>query len=147
MDPAPARRSPQHGLALFLCCAAPIALVALGVWLAPDPRGFGTHEQLGFQPCYPMEHWNLPCPGCGVTTAVSLAVRGRLLASLATQPFALVLLGTSAVGAVWALGEHVRGRDLALSLLALPWRRLLGILLSLALLAWAYKIAAVRAGA
>ncbi len=38
-----------------------LALLALlGLALEPDPRGHGTHERLGLQPCLPMERWALP---------------------------------------------------------------------------------------
>ena len=144
MDTAPPRRSREHGFVLALCLAAPVALLALGLWLHPDPRGWGTHEQLGFRPCWPMKAWNVPCPGCGVTTAVALAAHGRLVASLATQPFGAVLCASAVAAAVWASSAHRRGRDLSVEVGALPWRQMLGALLVLLLLAWLYKLALVR---
>lgn len=138
------QRSSEHRVLLALALALPVGLVALGLFLDPDPRGWGTHEQLGFQPCFPMSHWNVPCPGCGVTTAVSLAVHGRPLASLRTQPFGVVVLATAALVAVGALALHRRGRDLSEALPRLPWRRLVLVLGGLMLVAWLYKLAAVR---
>ena len=123
---------------------APLALLALGLFLEPDPRGWGTHEQLGFRPCWPMTHWNVPCPGCGVTTAVALAAHGRPLASLRTQPFGLVLFALSIASAGWAIAGHARGRDLYAALPGLPWSSLWRVLGTLALLAWIYKLALVR---
>lgn len=137
-------RSREHALVLTACLAAPLALLALGHWLEPDPRGWGTHEQLGFRPCFPMQHWNLPCPGCGVTTAVALAAHGAPLASLRTQPFGMVVLASALVAAVWAVAGHARGRDLWLELGHVRWRRWTWWLVTPGLLAWCYKIALAR---
>ncbi|NOT30468.1 MAG: DUF2752 domain-containing protein [Planctomycetes bacterium] len=131
---------------LLLALAAPLALLALGLFLEPDPRGWGTHEQLGFRPCWPMTHWNVPCPGCGVTTAVALAAHGSPLESLRAQPFGLALLLTSLTGAGWAAFLHLRRQDLYVELHVLPWRRLATMLGTLLLLTWIYKLALVRGG-
>ena len=129
---------------LLAALAAPLVLLALGLYLEPDPRGWGTHEQLGFKPCWPMTHWNVPCPGCGVTTAVTLAAHGRPLASLRAQPFGLVLRACALAAAAWALAGHARGRDLGAGLPKLPWTRIGGVLALLGMLAWLYKLALVR---
>ena len=137
-------RSREHGIVLLLALAAPLALLALGLFLEPDPRGWGTHEQLGFRPCWPMTHWNVPCPGCGVTTAVALAAHGRPLESLRTQPFGLVLLAGALSMSLWALAGHVQRRDRYADLSGLPWKRLGSTLALLASFAWLYKLALVR---
>jgi hypothetical protein len=137
-------RSREHGLVLLVALAAPLLLLGLGLFLEPDARGWGTHEQLGFRPCWPMRQWNLPCPGCGVTTAVTLAAHGRPLASLRTQPFGLVLLAAALAAAVWALVGHGRGRDLWAELPGLRWKAFGMGLALLALLAWLYKLARVQ---
>lgn len=124
--------------------ALPLALLALGRFLSPDPRGWGTHEQLGFQPCLPMRLWNFPCPGCGVTTSLALVAHARPLAALRTQPFGLIALATALVAAVRAFAGHARGRDLQAELALVHWRRWTRVLVTLGLLAWAYKIALVR---
>ncbi len=131
---------------LLVALSAPLFLLGLGLFLEPDARGWGTHEQLGFRPCWPMRQWNLPCPGCGVTTAVTLAAHGRPLASLRTQPFGLVLFAATLAAAAWALAGHARGRDLYAELPGLPWKRLVVLFGALALLAWLYKLALARGG-
>jgi hypothetical protein len=139
-----ARRSGAHALVLVASLASPLALLALGLLLRPDPRGWGTHEQLGFRPCYPQVHWNVPCPGCGVTTAVVLAVRGEFGAACATQPIGPLLVLGSLVFAAWALAGHHRGRDLAAELARWSWpviTRVAGLAL---LVGWLYKTAVVR---
>ena len=147
MDVAVSKRSREHGLVLLIALALPAALFAVTrLLLHPDPRGWGTHEQLGFKPCFPMAHWNVPCPGCGVTTALALLARGDLLAALRTQPFGLVVATTALGGAFWALSGHVRGRDLAGELAQVAWKRWGRVLATLAVLAWLYKLAVVRMG-
>jgi hypothetical protein len=137
-------RSREHWLVLLGALALPIVLLVLGGMLHPDSRGFGTHEQLGFKPCLPMRLWNFPCPGCGVTTSIALAAHGRPLAALRTQPFGPIVLATALAVAVWALAGHARGRDLRGELALVRQRRWTRMLVTLALLAWAYKIALVR---
>jgi len=140
---APAR-SREHWCVLALAWLAPLGLLLVGLALHPDPRGYGTHEQLGFQPCLPLRLWNVPCPGCGVTTAVTLAVRGQPLASLRAQPLGLVVVAVVLAFALWATARQRAGADLWHEFRALPWRRAgLGVG-ALALVAWAYKIAVVR---
>jgi hypothetical protein len=144
VEPARPRRSREHWLVLACALALPVALLVLGRALEPDPRGWGTHEQLGFQPCLPMRAWNFPCPGCGVTTSVALAARGRPLAALRTQPFGLVALTAALATAAWALLGHARGCDLQAELARVRWRRWSTTLATLAILSWVYKIALVR---
>ncbi len=119
-----------------------LALAAFGLVLEPDPRGWGTHEQLGLLPCLPMFLWNIPCPGCGVTTAVVLALHGDLVGSLGTQPFGFFLALALPSAAAYAAVAHFRGRDLWQDVrrLRFSW----AVVLSLALLAWLYKLIEVR---
>jgi len=124
--------------------AALLALVVLGRFVRPDPRGYGTHEQLGLPSCKVIEWWGIPCPGCGVTTSVAWAARGSFLRSLATQPFGLFVALAIPLAAVWAIQGHLRGRDLWRDLNAMRWGAW-GWWIAVALLAsWLYKIAAVR---
>lgn len=144
-DPAaPPERSREHLFVVVLAWGALLGLAAIGLALTPDPRGFGTHEQLGFQPCLPVRLWNVPCPGCGVTTAVALAFHGQPLASLRTQPFGLVLILAVAGFALFALRLHLARGDAYRALPHLPWRWLApGATLALGL-SWLYKLARMR---
>jgi len=144
-DPAaPSQRSREHLLVLALAWGALLGLAAIGLVLTPDPRGFGTHEQLGFQPCLPVRLWNVPCPGCGVTTAVALAFHGQPLASLSAQPFGLVTILTVAGFALFTLRLHLMRGDAYRALPGLPWRVLLpgGVLLLGG--CWLYKLARMK---
>ena len=125
-----------------------LALVGLGLglllataWrLTPDPRGFGTHEQLGLAACG-FIHWTgRPCPSCGMTTAWAYAVRGDLVAALSANAGGALLCLAAALAAPWALGSAIAGRWL--------WRPSPRVVLwigtswlALALLDWARRLA------
>ena len=147
-DPADAvrgaRRTPEHWVLLGTALLGLAALVVLGLFVDPDPRGYGTHEKLGLRPCMPMELWNVPCPGCGVTTSVTHAASGDLLGSLRVQPFGFALVLTLLCFAGWAVIGHFRGRDLWDGLGQVRWSRWASIGGVLMAAAWMYKIAAVR---
>jgi hypothetical protein len=63
----------------LLCAAAGIVGVFVTVaMLRPDPKGHGTHTQLGLPPCAYLRLTGRRCPTCGMTTALAWSVRGRL---------------------------------------------------------------------
>lgn len=144
---APAPRRPfEHWMLLGGALASALAVVAIGAWITPDPRGYGTHEQLGLAPCHFLAWTGIPCPGCGVTTSVALAMHGRFAASFANQPFGLAVALAVPAAAVVALVQHARGRDLGALLASL---RPLWILLAVGVACaagWAWKYAAMRPG-
>lgn len=119
-------------------------LVAGGVGLAglePDPRGFGTHQQLGFPGCTLRTLFGIPCPGCGVTTSLALFVRGRFVESAVVQPVGFAL-GTVLAGvAVWLALSAGFGRSMVIRC---PKNWAAGIAVGLAVLAmivWLIRLA------
>jgi hypothetical protein len=121
-----------------------LVLIVLGVFVDPDPRGFGTHERLGLPPCKPMLWWNVPCPGCGVTTSVALAAHGRFWASIRNQPFGFIVAMAVPAFAAWCLWHALRGRDLNNALHSVRVGRWGFVLAGAMMLAWIYKVALVR---
>ncbi|MBI4576046.1 MAG: DUF2752 domain-containing protein [Planctomycetes bacterium] len=106
------------GLAL-----AAASVLGLALRLDPDPRGLGTHEQLGLLPCGFHALTGLPCPSCGMTTAFALAVRGRLGPAFLAQPagallYAATALGGTACALAAAVGYPLLGQVHD----RLPWR-------------------------
>jgi len=67
------------------------ALLVTAAMLEPDPRGYGTHAQLGLPPCGFLLLTGAPCPGCGLTTAFTHAVRGHWALAAGANPFGLLL--------------------------------------------------------
>lgn len=82
----------------------PFSGVIVARFLTPDPRGLGTHQQLGLPPCSMRVLFDLPCPGCGMTTSWSLFSRGNFNASIETNTggFLLACLATASL----AIGLH-----------------------------------------
>lgn len=123
-----------------------IAVIVLGTWVEPDPRGHGTHEQFGMPPCRMLQWTGFPCPGCGVTTSVALAAHGQFAASFWNQPFGLVLALFVPIAAISVVFQHARGRDLGAVVRALRlkwWAIGFG---AIALGAWAWKTAVLLRG-
>jgi hypothetical protein len=87
-----------------------LAPVVVAMQLAPDPRGWGTHEQLGWQPCRIRQWFDRPCPTCGMTTAWSLSVRGDIAAALAVSVGGVALLAGTIAGAAWLSASAIAGR-------------------------------------
>jgi hypothetical protein len=76
----------------FLLAAVTGSVLAVAVWLDPDPAGLGTHQQLGLGRCGFLSWTGWPCAMCGMTTTFALAVEGRWLESAVNQPFGFVLV-------------------------------------------------------
>ena len=123
--------------------AAGLAIVfVVAVRLEPDPRGFGTHEQLGLPPCQFRSVIGLPCPHCGMTTSFSNLVRGRIVAAWQANPLGIPLSVIFACGIPWCLATAVLGRWVGTTQ-PLRWFVLIVIgYLILAVCVWILQIAA-----
>lgn len=86
---------PAERFAWLLLFGACISVLAVAALLEPDPRGVGTHEQLGLPPCGFLLLTGLPCPGCGLTTAFAHGIRGQWIAAASANPLGLVLFFVS----------------------------------------------------
>jgi hypothetical protein len=125
-----------------------MALSALGLALVfvvarrlePDPRGFGTHTQLGLPPCHFQWVTGHPCPSCGMTTAFAWFVRGRFDRSWQSNP-AGVLLAPMALALVpWLIAGAIRGRPLGTRSLDAPLIGLVVATVALSLLSWTIRL-------
>jgi hypothetical protein len=124
-------------VALLACSGA---LLAVGTALEAAEAGVGTHVRLGLPACGFLRVTGSPCATCGMTTAFTLAVHGRLLAAFATQPAGALF--AVAVASITLLSAYalVAGLNLA-PLGSLLWRP--RPLLSIGLfvvVAWVYKM-------
>lgn len=94
------------------------ALLGIGLTLAllvasqlrPDPRGWGTHEQLGLPKCTFLALVGKRCPACGMTTSWAYVARGQMTKALRTHVAGTVLALVAAVVAGSALVVAVRGK-------------------------------------
>lgn len=95
-------------------CAATALLaatmLAVALWLAPEPRGIGTHEQLGLPPCRFVTAWQIRCPSCGMTTAWAHAVRGQMAQALAANVGGTLLAWAAMAAVPWTLAAACTGR-------------------------------------
>ena len=136
-----ALRGIGHWVFLGLSLASVLGLLALRFLTSPDPRGHGTHEQLGLPACTLMQLTGFPCPGCGVTTAMSHLAHGQWRAAIVAQPVGLLLALAGTCALAWSLFETARGGD-AWASLRRVWRPWMSWSVGAALLAsWIYKIA------
>lgn len=115
-------------------------VVALLVPIEPDPRGYGTHEALGWEPCGWPSAFGIPCPTCGATTAACHVLHLHPLQALAAHPFGAAMTVVGLWIAVVALLDIVRGRSFVARTLGLrPWLWLgWGLLLLLA--SWGLRL-------
>jgi hypothetical protein len=98
-------RAALLGTALFFIVGFAIAL-----WLDPDPRGFGTHQQFGLPPCTFRLVFGFPCPGCGMTTCFSHFVRGEFVKAARANVAGLVLAVVCLLLIPWSIWSAGRGR-------------------------------------
>ena len=120
-----ARTSPKDQHPVFLKDTKPdtatrciLSLMALGIlsvfvlatFLEPDPRGLGTHEQLGLPPCSFLQWTGHRCPHCGMTTSFSWLVRGQLSRAWTCNPCGPLLALGMVVWASWSAVVAVMGR-------------------------------------
>jgi hypothetical protein len=75
----------------FLFLAASIAVVVTAAALDPDPRGVGTHEQIGLPPCGFLRDHGVPCLSCGMTTAFSAMAHADPALAVRANPFGSLL--------------------------------------------------------
>ena len=97
-------------IALVVLSLAGWLLLATARTLDPDPRGFGTHEQLGLTPCLFQETTGLACPACGSTTAWAYVARGQLSSAATANLGGTLLALTVVVLGPWAVLVALKGR-------------------------------------
>jgi hypothetical protein len=142
--PRATRRSQEHWILLAGSVGAFAIFIVLALWSHPDPRGFGTHEQLGLPACGMMAWTGIPCPGCGVTTSIALFAHGRFLESLRNQPLGFLVALAIPLCALWTIASHFLGRDLARDAALLRVKPFVIALFVVIAAPWIYKIALVK---
>jgi hypothetical protein len=131
-------------------CAAAVVVgcAVLGTVLlariAPDPKGYDTHTQLGLAPCGWPRIYGIPCPTCGCTTAACHLVHGNVVDAFATQPFGAAVAAVGLALGVHALWCLLRRRSFVDLLVRVPFGRWLAGAALLFLLSWCYTWATFR---
>lgn len=116
------------------------AVLGVAVYLAPDARGHGTHEQLGLPQCNWVAAFDTPCPTCGMTTSFTYAAEGDFLSSIHAQPLGFLLAILTACTFLVSLYVLVTGSAVG-GMLAGMWRpRMIWLIVGVLVIAWGYKI-------
>lgn len=90
--------------------------LAAAVWLTPHASGTGTHEELGLPSCGFLARTGLPCPTCGLTTAISATAHGRIKLAWKAHPLGVFLFVALAALALAATVGAISGKPFL-------WRR------------------------
>jgi hypothetical protein len=112
--------------------------------LEPAVDGVGTHRQLGLPACPMLTLSGLPCPFCGLTTSLALAVRGEWTASLRVQPLGLFVLLTALTLVCLNLPAIYRRIDFDKLVHSRRGTIFVYTFLFILLLSWFYKIASLK---
>lgn len=133
-------------LLLLLLAAGLTGLLVLARWLEPDPRGFGTHMQLGLGPCVFAMQTGFPCPTCGMTTSFAWFTRGEMGQSWQANPAGCLIAGVTVPLAAWLVLCSQYKKPVGFRSLEQPLMGLLVCLVVLSLTFWMIRIIGVHLG-
>jgi hypothetical protein len=126
---------------VLVAAAAGLAgLLGLARTLVPDPRGYGTHLQLGLRPCAFARVTGRLCPTCGMTTAFAWFTRGRLDRSWRANPAGCLFAMSSIAVMVWLVACAVRDEPVGFRSVMGPMTGLLLAGVALSLVFWLIRM-------
>jgi hypothetical protein len=121
-----------------------VVIVTIAARLDPDPRGHGTHEQLGLAPCEFLRETGKPCLSCGMTTAFAAMAHARVGAALDANPYGAALFIVVALAPIWFV-DSIRRRASPFRFLFEPRRRwILPVAALLLLINWTWMLFRVQ---
>jgi hypothetical protein len=126
--------------ALLGAAALLLGLLGLARRLEPDPRGFGTHTQLGMPPCMFATLTGRLCPTCGMTTSFAWFTRGRIDRSWQANPAGCVFALLTVPLIVWLVGTAVENHPIGFATLNGPLFGLLVAAVVLSLASWLIRL-------
>jgi hypothetical protein len=132
------RRSTRYLLVALVLVLASMLVVARG--LHPDPRGFGTHTQLGLWPCAFKATTGRSCPSCGMTTSFAWFVRANMAESWRANPAGSMLAVTILLTIPWLLYVVAVGRPRPFRTLEQPLVGLSVAVVALTLISWTIRM-------
>lgn len=133
--------TPAWATRLSWLATASVALcvLLLARWLEPDPRGFGTHEQLGLPACGFAQLTGLGCPSCGLTTAFAYMARGLLTPALEAHALGPPLFVLTCASVPLAIVASARAWSISGTLRRLRAPALAAIIAVAALVNWVVR--------
>jgi len=109
IGPAPALRRVER-LLVTLAGGVLVALLVTAARLTPNPRGMGTHRQLGLPPCTIVQWFGIRCPSCGMTTSWAHLLRGHVASAFRANAGGALLAVIAIACGPWLLISGLRGR-------------------------------------
>lgn len=134
---AAARHVRVTAIVIAIGCAG---ILFVATYLTPDPRGFGTHEQLGLPPCISTTFLHVPCPVCGMTTAFSLMAHARPVDAFRTQPAGAIFFVVCLFALAGAVSALVSGFVPSLMVRVSSSRVTVWTFAALMTAGWLYKV-------
>jgi hypothetical protein len=125
---------------LLVAAAGLAGLLGLARQLEPDPRGFGTHMQLGLRPCMFATATGRLCPTCGMTTSFSWFVRGSIGRSWQASPAGCVFALLSIPLIAWLASSAAENRPVGFSTLSRPLAALFFAAVVFCLASWLIRL-------
>jgi hypothetical protein len=117
-----------------------IAGFCLAATLEPDPRGYGTHRQLGLPPCTVRLLLGIPCPSCGMTTSFASLMRGEVAGAWRANAAGLLLALTCAALVPWCWLSVFYGRACWIQRPDVAALIVLGSISALAIVQWLVRV-------
>lgn len=87
-----------------------VTLLILAASLSPNPKGMGTHRQLGLPPCSLVVLAGVRCPSCGMTTSWAHLMRGNLVSSVQANSGGTLFALAALASGPWLLFSGLSGR-------------------------------------
>jgi hypothetical protein len=128
----------RWGLVVLAVMLAAVYVVAAR--LEPDPRGYGTHTQLGLPPCHFAWVTGRPCPSCGMTTAFAWFVRGGLVRAWWANPAGLLLAASGVAFLPWLIAAALIGRPPGCRSLDQPLVGVIVVAVAVSLVSWTLRL-------
>ena len=108
--------------------------------LEPDPRGFGTHTQLGLRPCAFLTVTGRLCPTCGMTTSFAWLMRGRIDRSWQANPAGCLYALLTVPLIAWLVLSAVANQPVGFQSLSAPLAGVLFAAVALGLASWLIRL-------
>ena len=126
---------------LLLAAAAGLSgLLGLARTLEPDPRGYGTHTQLGLRPCSFLTLTGRLCPTCGMTTSFAWMMRGEVVRSWQVNPAGCLLALLSFPLVAWLIASAAANEPIGFRSLSDPLWGLVLAAVFLSLVVWLVRL-------
>ncbi len=108
--------------------------------LEPDPRGFGTHTQLGLPRCAFLTVTGRLCPTCGMTTSFAWLTRGRIDRSWQANPAGCLYALLTVPLLLWLVLSAVANEPVGFQGLSAPLAGLVFAAVALGLASWLTRL-------